>query len=310
VKVGNSKGAAASEGKRLATRQATDAGRSRRPLTLTFAFPTTDAKDETQETQVSPADTCVREVNGSGASTQPAATGGTPRKKKWHSLIDKVYTLRNLQSAWERVRTNDGAPGLDGMTIEKFAEGADTRLQQLSEELRAKTYRPQPVRRVHLPKSGGGTRPLGIPAVRDRIVQQALLQILSPIFEAKFSARSHGFRPGRGCTTALEVVDQAVRHGYEWVVDADLQSFFDTVDHELLLTALNEEVADGSVLQLVRRVLTAGVGAGALSEVEPTELGTPQGGPSRRCSPTSTCTPSTWRWRRRAMGWSGMRTTL
>jgi RNA-directed DNA polymerase len=165
------------------------------------------------------------------------------------------------------------------VTIEKFAEGATTRLQQLSEELRAKTYRPQPVRRVWIPKSGGGTRPLGIPTVRDRIVQQALRQILSPIFEAKFSPRSHGFRPGRGCQTALEGVDRAVRAGYEWVVDADLQSFFDTVDHELLLTALNEEVAEGSVLKLIRHVLTAGVGGVAAREVEPTELGTPQGGP-------------------------------
>lgn len=239
-------------------------------LTLTFGFPDEQPRDGAEETQ----------DNGSEASSQSApAQSRLERKRKWHSLIDKVYALRNLQSAWERVRANQGAPGRDGMTVEKFAADAPERLQRLSEDLRAKTYRPQPVRRVFIPKSGGGQRPLGIPTVRDRIVQQALLQVLEPIFEAQFSARSHGFRPQRGCTTALAVVDQAVQHGYGWVVDADLQSFFDTVDHERLLAAVNEEVADGSVLKLIRRILTAGVSLPETAEVEPTELGTPQGGP-------------------------------
>ncbi len=121
-------------------------------------------------------------------------------------------------------------------------------------------------------------RALGIPAVRDRVVQQAVLQVLTPIFEAKFSSRSHGFRPERGCGTALEVVDRAVRHGYEWVVDADISAFFDSVDHELLLTHMNEEIADGSVLRLVRAFLRSGVLMGE-ARVEPTEMGTPQGGP-------------------------------
>ena len=239
-------------------------------LAFTFGFPEGQPKDEAQET----------EDHGSEASRQfAAARSQRARKKKWHSLRDKVYALRNLQAAWERVRANRGAPGVDGMTIEQFAEGAEERLQQLSQDLRAKTYRPQPVRRVFIPKGDGGQRPLGIPTVRDRIVQQALLQVLAPLFEAKFSPRSHGFRPGRGCATALDVVDRAVRHGYGWVVDADLQRFFDTVDHERLLDALNEEVADGSVLKLIRRILAAGVQLPAAGEVEPTELGTPQGGP-------------------------------
>jgi RNA-directed DNA polymerase len=255
-------------------------------LSFTFGFPDfmlgEPPKDETEETQVAPAapsrDRQGRDV--SGASIQPVDVRRKPeRKKKWHSLIDKVYALKNLQSAWERVRTNDGAPGLDGMTIEKFAEHAEARLQQLSQDLRAKTYRPQPVRRVFIPKSGGGQRPLGIPTIRDRIVQQALRQVLEPIFDGKFSQRSHGFRPGRGCNTALEVVDRAVQHGYEWVVDADIQRFFDTVDHEKLLDAVNEEVADGSVLKLIRRILQAGVSLPETAEIEPTELGTPQGGP-------------------------------
>ena len=242
-------------------------------LTLTFGFPhgfSLEPKDEAQET----------EETAAGTSIQPVLVRSKPdRKRKWHSLIDKVYAPGNLQSAWERVRANQGAAGIDGVTLERYGEGVEARLQQLSQDLRAKTYRPQPVRRVFIPKSGGGQRPLGIPTVRDRITQQALLQVLEPIFEVQFSPRSHGFRPGRGCETALDVVDRAVRHGYEWVVDADIQSFFDTVDHERLLTALNTEVADGSVLKLIRSILKAGVQLPAASETEPTDLGTPQGGP-------------------------------
>lgn len=155
-------------------------------LTLTFGPP----KDETQET----------EDNGPQASSGSAALGiGPERKRKWHSLIDKVYSLPNLLKAWEHVAANKGAPGIDGTTIVRFAESALERLQQLHQDLRAKTYRPQPVRRVYIPKDAGGKRPLGIPTVRDRIVQQALLQVLEPIFEAKFSERSHGFRKEMGC---------------------------------------------------------------------------------------------------------------
>lgn len=232
--------------------------------------PETRQKDETEETQ----------NNGSLPSGPSSAVQHKPaRKRKWHSLIDKVYALRNLQSAWERVRANQGAPGVDGCTIDQFAEGVTERLQQLSQELRAKTYRPQPVRRVMIPKVGGGERPLGIPTVRDRIVQQALLQILSPLYETQFCPCSHGFRPEKGCQTALNVVDRAVRHGYGWVVDADLQAFFDTVDHDRLVATLNEEIADGSILRLIRRILEAGVWLPSVAETEPTELGTPQGGP-------------------------------
>jgi len=239
-------------------------------LTLTFDF----TKDEAEET----------EVDRSAASHLPVDTGKEPeqkqaRKRKWNSLIDKVYAPRNLQAAWERVKANKGAPGLDGMTIKKFEARLEERLAQLSQDLRAKTYKPQPVKRVFIPKSGGGQRPLGIPTVRDRIVQQALLQVLSPIFEAKFSKRSHGFRPGRGCASALQVVDAAIQHGYTWVVDADIQSFFDTVDHEKLVDAVAEEVADGSVLRLIRSILKSGALLPGSTEQEQTELGTPQGGP-------------------------------
>jgi RNA-directed DNA polymerase len=236
-------------------------------LTLTFGLCPIDETPSAQD-------------NGPSASIEPAIVASKPiGKKKWHSLIDKVYAPSNLLKAWERVRENNGACGGDGTTVKTFARNAEQHLAALSADLRAKAYRPQPVRRKLIPKSGGGTRPLGIPSVRDRIVQQAILQVLEPIFEAVFSTRSHGFRPGRGCATALSVVDRAISAGYTHVVDADIQSFFDTVDHEKLLDAVNEEVADGSLLKLIRRILTAGVWMQDTGETEPTHLGTPQGGP-------------------------------
>ncbi|MBV8069775.1 MAG: group II intron reverse transcriptase/maturase [Acidobacteriaceae bacterium] len=237
---------------------------------LAFTFGLRSPKDEAQETQ----------ENGPCVSPTPSGVESkSERKRKWHSLIDKVYLPRNLQAAWERVQENAGAAGRDGITVQQFARHAERNLTQLHADLREKTYRPQPVRRVYIPKSGGGKRPLGIPCVRDRIVQQALLQVLAPIFEATFLSRSHGFRPGKGCHTALEVVDRAIRHGYSHVVDADIRAFFDTMDHDILLDQINEEVADGSVLRLIRQILTAGVVEPGAAEVEPTSLGAPQGGP-------------------------------
>lgn len=222
----------------------------------------------------------VVEGNEPATSSTPAQAMGRPmRKRKWHSLADKVYSPRNLAQAWDRVRSNAGAGGVDGVSVSTFTRKAEEHLAHLHADLRSRTYRPQPVRRVYIPKSGGGKRPLGIPTVRDRIVQQALVQVLAPIFEAKFSKRSHGFRPGRGCESALAVVEQAIRHGYAWVVDADVRAFFDSVSHEKLLGLLNEEVADGTVLRMIRRILQAGVIEPGVSEQEPTELGTPQGGP-------------------------------
>jgi RNA-directed DNA polymerase len=239
-------------------------------LTLQIVFPSEQTSDAAEETQ----------DNGLEASSAVSELKSkSERKVKWYSLYDKVFALSNLWAAWLKVRENNGAAGIDRMTVKRFDEDAYARLERLQSDLRSKQYRPQPVRRVFIPKSGGGERPLGIPTVLDRIVQQALLQILEPIFEAKFSARSHGFRPGRGCATALEVVDRAVRHGYEWVVDADIKAFFDTVDHIKLINAVNEEISDGSVLQLISRILKAGVVHPEVGDIEPTDLGTPQGGP-------------------------------
>jgi hypothetical protein len=190
--------------------------------TLTFGDLPRDDAEETQD-------------NGPVASSSDPAAKRDSGRLKWRPLIDKVYAMPNLRTAWSKVQDNAGAPGIDGMTVDKFAQQDDRRLTELHVDLRNKTYRPQPVRRVHIPKSGGGSRPLGIPTVRDRIVQRALLQALEPIFDPVFSKHSHGFRKGKGCAAALDVVDRAIRHGYTWVVDADIASFFDTVDHELLL---------------------------------------------------------------------------
>ena len=214
---------------------------------------------------------------------EPSATAtpvgeGRPKKRKWYSLYDKVFAPKNLQAAWERVQSNGGAPGCDGQTLAHFAAYAEANLQALHEQLRTKQYRPRPVKRVEIPKAGGGVRPLGIPCVRDRIVQQAVRQVLQPILEPRFSCRSHGFRPERGTRSALEVADQALVCGYEWVVDADIERFFDTVDHDLLNRQLNEVIADGSVLNLIQAFLKSGALVGG-SEIAATELGTPQGGP-------------------------------
>jgi len=239
-------------------------------LVLQIVFPdeqTNNAAGETQE----------HEPAASSAPAEPSSN--KQPKRKWYSLIDKVYALPNLVSAWLKVKDNHGAAGIDPMSVDTFDQDALQRLEQLSADLRSKSYRAQPVRRKFIAKSGGGQRALGIPTVRDRIVQQALLQVLEAIFEAKFSNRSHGFRPDRGCCTALGVVDRAVRHGYTWVVDADIRSFFDTVSHDKLLGAVNEEIADGSVLKLISQILKAGVVLPSAHEMEPTQMGTPQGGP-------------------------------
>lgn len=216
------------------------------------------------------------------ASDRPeASTGaqslGAERKRKAYTLYDKVYRDDVVWGGWLQVERNRGAAGSDGMTTAAAQEQLRPLLRGLRRELREKRYRPRPVRRCVIPKPGGGQRELGIPCVRDRIVQTALVRVLEPIFERKFSDGSHGFRPNRGCQTALELVDGAVRDGCEWIVDADIKRFFDTVDHEKLLDAVNEEVADGSVLHLIRLFLKAGVLAG--SEKLEVEAGTPQGGP-------------------------------
>jgi len=199
--------------------------------------------------------------------------------RRFHALHDKLSLGYVLQSAWELVRRNDGAAGVDQQTLAEIeATGVAAFLAGIAASLRDKTYRPQPVRRVEIPKPGEPTRtrPLGIPTVRDRVVQAACKLLLEPIFAADFEGCSFGFRPEKGALDALEAVYQASRQGYRWVVDADLQQFFDTLDHQVLMAALRRRISDGELLRLIYRWLKAGY---LLDGVyHDTDQGSPQGG--------------------------------
>jgi RNA-directed DNA polymerase len=183
------------------------------------------------------------------AALQLGVKGG-----KWHSLIDKVSRVETLRLGWAQVEKNAGAAGVDRMSVKRFAQAQERYLAELALGLRDGSYCPQPVRRVYIPK-GKGQRPLGIPAVKDRVVQAALKLVIEPIFEHEFEPRSYGFRQGLGCKDALREVDQYVKSGHCWVVDADLQSYFDTIPHTPLLAKVGSRIADGQVLELVQRFL-------------------------------------------------------
>jgi RNA-directed DNA polymerase len=194
---------------------------------------------------------------------------------KWYSLIDKVYAPETLELAWSKVEANKGAAGVDGQSVDRFAAQAEVYLSELGSALREGSYRPQPVKRVEIPKGDGRTRPLGIPTVKDRVVQQAVRLVIEPIFESGFCDGSYGFRPERGCHDALREVDRLLKEGYTHVVDADLKSYFDTIPHERLMARVEERVSDGRVLDLIRGWLTADI----LQELDrwtPIE-GSPQG---------------------------------
>ena len=195
---------------------------------------------------------------------------------KWFSLIDKVCKKSNLEAAWQRVHANRGGSGVDGVTVHEYQARWQRELECLHDLLTRDRYVPQPVRRVMIPKPGSREkRPLGIPAVRDRVVQTALRHVLEPIFECDFAEHSYGFRPGRGCKDALRRVDSLLKAGHIWVVDADLKSYFDTIPHDRLMARVEERIADGRVLSLLRGYLKQGVMDG-LKEWQP-EAGTPQG---------------------------------
>jgi RNA-directed DNA polymerase len=194
---------------------------------------------------------------------------------RWFSLIDKVTAPATLQVAWAKVRANRGAAGVDGQSVERFERQAELYLSELADGLRNGSYRPQPVRRVDIPKGDGRTRPLGIPAVKDRIVQTALKLVIEPIFEVRFCPTSYGFRPGRGCKDGLREVDRLIEQGYTFVVDADLESYFDSIPHERLMHRVEERISDGRVLALVRAFLDQDVLRG-LERWTPM-AGTPQG---------------------------------
>jgi RNA-directed DNA polymerase len=195
---------------------------------------------------------------------------------KWYSLMDKVYSMGNLRSAFAAVKANKGGPGVDHQTIEMFEARLAENLNHVGETLRTGKYRPQAIKRVWISKPGTNEkRPLGIPTVRDRVVQAAVRNVLEPIFERDFAAHSYGFRPGRGCKDALRQVEALLRQGYHFVVDADLKSYFDTIPHEQLMARLREKIADTAVLTLVDSFLHQRV----MDTVQgwTPETGTPQG---------------------------------
>ena len=196
---------------------------------------------------------------------------------QWFSLIDKVYADRTLELAWEKVESNAGGSGVDSITIERFAKDCPRGLLDLKEQLRTASYQPRPVKRVWIPKPGTNEkRPLGIPTVRDRIVQTALRMVIEPIFEHRFAEHSYGFRPGRGCKDALRRVQTLLNEGCTWIVDADLKAYFDTIPKDRLMGRVKERIADSRVLTLIRSYLEQGV-MEELTLHEPTQRGTPQG---------------------------------
>jgi len=197
-------------------------------------------------------------------------TGG-----KWFSLVDKVIRPSTLEGAWRKVARNKGAAGVDGLSIDRFAAQAERYLGELHESLKDASYRPQPIKRVEIPKGDGRIRPLGIPTVKDRIVQTALKMAIEPIFEVQFRAGSYGFRPGRSCKDALREVDRLLKEGFAHVVDADLKSYFDTIPHDRLMALVAGSISDGRILSLIEGFLQQDIMT-AMARWRP-ETGTPQG---------------------------------
>jgi len=197
---------------------------------------------------------------------------------KWFALIDKVHRMANLQSAFNQVWRNKGSAGADGQSIQQFETQEEQELQQLSQELQSRSYRAQAVKRVWIPKAGSTQkRPLGIPVVRDRVVQTALRNVIEPIFERDFAEHSYGFRPRRATKDALRRVEELLNEAQHWVVDADIQGYFDTIPHAKLMAKVAAKISDGRILELIESYLKAGV-MEQCKGWETTEQGTPQGG--------------------------------
>lgn len=200
-----------------------------------------------------------------------------PKGGRWYSLIDKVAKGANLYAAWQQVKRNGGAPGVDRVTIEMFEKQLEENLRRLGQEVRSGSYRPQDVRRIYIPKPGrpGEERPLGIPTVRDRVAQTAMRNALEPIFEVGFAEHSYGFRPKRGAKDALRRVDELIGSGHLHVVDADLKAYFDTIPHDRLMQLIRDRIVDGRVLAILEGWLTQRIMEGAASWTP--DRGSPQG---------------------------------
>ena len=192
-------------------------------------------------------------------------------------LIDEILNESNVYLAIKRVKANKGASGIDKMSVNELESYWKNNGQEIINKILAKEYRPQPVRRVYIPKPNGKKRPLGIPTVVDRVIQQAIAQVLGPIFEETFSNFSYGFRPNRDCHMAINKVLEYLNEGYEWVIDLDIEKYFDTVNHDKLISILREKVNDSHTIHLIRKFLRAGIMENGL--ISASTIGTPQGGP-------------------------------
>ena len=192
-------------------------------------------------------------------------------------LMEEILSEKNLKMAIKKVKQNKGAPGIDRMTVQEVEDWFNKYKEEVVSKIMNKQYRPKPVKRVYIPKPNGKKRPLGIPTVVDRVIQQAMLQVLSEIYEPIFSEHSFGFRPRRSAHMAMEEVMNNLNEGYEWIVDLDIEKFFDTVNHDKLISILRENVNDATTLHLIRAYLRAGVLDEGL--IKSTTVGTPQGGP-------------------------------
>jgi group II intron reverse transcriptase/maturase len=198
------------------------------------------------------------------------------KKRKWYSLIDKIWNYQNLEQAFYDVKKNRGSHGVDKVTIKDYEFDLEHNLRVLQESLRSKTYRAKPVRRVYIPKADGSKRPLGIPTVEDRVLQAATKRILEPIFERKFLDCSYGFRPNRSAHMAIDKIRKDLMEGYTYVIDADIKTYFDSIPHDKLIDLIKEEVVDSSVLALVVQFLKSGVLENGV--VYENDNGSPQGG--------------------------------
>lgn len=235
-----------------------------------------DAKPQKSKDLEVPCATRGEALGAERTAEAESAAQGTERPGT-SGLMEAALERRNLQAALKRVKQNKGSPGIDGMTVDDLPDHLRVHWPSLREQLLAGTYQPQPVRRHVIPKSGGGERELGIPTVLDRFIQQALLQVLQPRFDPTFSQHSHGFRPRRSAHDAVREAQRYVQQGRRWVVDVDLEAFFDRVNHDVLMGRLAKRIEDRQVLGLLRRYLNAGVMANGVAMDR--HEGTPQGGP-------------------------------
>jgi RNA-directed DNA polymerase len=211
------------------------------------------------------------------ASPRTTETDSTNTNKQTEGLLEEILNAENLNRAYKQVMRNKGAGGIDGMQVDELLPFLREHKKELIESLRDGKYRPKPVRRVEIPKENGKTRKLGIPTVVDRLIQQAITQVLSPIFEKQFSDNSYGFRPNRSAHDALRRCQEHITNGYKYVVDMDLEKYFDTVNQSKLIQILSETIKDGRVISLIHKFLKAGVMVGGMFEESPE--GVPQGGP-------------------------------